>query len=38
MQCIVQLFLRVVLWDLGMGPFHSGGVSSMGPYFEYGIE
>ena len=29
--------LKVVLWALGMGPFDSGGVSSMGPGFEYGI-
>ena len=28
---------RLVLWALGMGPFDSGGVCSMGPCFEYGI-
>ena len=28
---------RVFLWALVMGPFDSGGVSSMGAYSEYGI-
>ena len=31
-----SLPLRVVLWALVMGPFDSGGVCSMGPYFVYG--
>ena len=31
------LHLRVVLWALVMGPFDSGGVSSLGPCFVYGI-
>ena len=33
---IVEYSLRVLLWALVMGPFDSGGVCSMGPYFLYG--